>query len=1094
MKIIKLQIENIASLKGKHVIDFQNIFQHSGVFAITGETGSGKSTILNCISLALYGVNYKNNRNRDFVTLGESFGEIELVFSLENSIYKAHWMFKLLKNDGSEYKTPKPEKHFYRYQDNQWEALAETPEKILGLTFDQFSKTIILNQGEFAKFLTSSFKERKDILAKLYDEDKLDALSIHVRRKITTLEQQIQNHQSQITGLDEMSSLDLDLAYELIKQDQSKLEHVKLYTDLFDKIKKIFRDLYQYKELWNKTNLMMEKSSHSILLATDEINKYKIQAEDIHNQAQKIKLTLENREPLLIEAIGKINLLKNLELQQSKLSAQHQDFSAELVTLTNKRQTHQQLKVTTENNLQQLMQEQFKAEINEKNLVDIDKYLKQNQQKMSELSLLERDLHFENQKVNDLYEQLNELTRNFNEKSESLKGLNLNHCQAMLKKSTTENDQYQKAQLALEQYQKDFKTLQKDENHFEKLLYDINFSIQKSQALVDETKLQISDIELALKGFEIQLAIDHLSLESLKIGHCLVCQSNDLTNVQKENRENHQSEIKRLQERLQDKNNILNKESLQLNTYRTSQMHFRSTLKEFHHKRLELAANITGSFSFISSTDLESLDTTMAEIKNFLTTTNKHKIEYENKIQQAYLLQEQIKDTERLTQLKKQDEIHLSKNIETLTLKKENIQKAINHISQSLKVLVPNFNSIDELEDVLDIAKQKNMLRHEIDNQDKHIVNYQSQIERTQKLLTQNLLFSDENQKQRDEIAHFIKAHQILNPQVELDDLKRSSLSFQQQSQQLNNLILHLNTQIVEENSKLKTYQEQNEQTEFMFKTIWNNFLSIINLETIKNFPIENAHEIYQKVHLFFDRIQKSLTIQDSSIEIIALTQDHTNQLFNELAELKLHLQAQLTRNQTLIENKLEAKQKIDVLERAIKDIQETKQKLTNLYDLVGKDEFRNFVLALIEKNLIIQTNNELKNLCDDRYQIEHMSKTSTESPEFYVIDKLKGGLTRKVSTLSGGETFMVSLAMAMALAELTRGQSEIDSFFIDEGFGTLDEDSLEDVLEMIHTMENRGKSIGLISHIKRLTDRINVNIKLEKTDIGNSSIKVLYL
>ena len=113
------------------------------------------------------------------------------------------------------------------------------------------------------------------------------------------------------------------------------------------------------------------------------------------------------------------------------------------------------------------------------------------------------------------------------------------------------------------------------------------------------------------------------------------------------------------------------------------------------------------------------------------------------------------------------------------------------------------------------------------------------------------------------------------------------------------------------------------------------------------------------------------------------------------------------------------------------------------------------------------------------------------QSTDFLVIDKWRDGQQRKVSTLSGGETFMVSLSMALALAEMTRGQAEIEAFFIDEGFGTLDDESLEDVIQMLHSVQSRGQQIGLISHMKRLTSRLPALIHLAKDARGNSSVTI---
>ena len=154
--------------------------------------------------------------------------------------------------------------------------------------------------------------------------------------------------------------------------------------------------------------------------------------------------------------------------------------------------------------------------------------------------------------------------------------------------------------------------------------------------------------------------------------------------------------------------------------------------------------------------------------------------------------------------------------------------------------------------------------------------------------------------------------------------------------------------------------------------------------------------------------------------------------------------------------------------------------------------QLRTFVLSLVEENLIIETNQELQRLCQGRYEIVHQSRR-LKNPDFYILDKYREGGLRKVSTLSGGETFMVSLAMALALAEMTRGQAEIDSLFIDEGFGTLDQDSLEDVLEMLNQIQTRGLMVGIISHIKPLTNSLPVNLILNKKQDGTSTVKLQY-
>jgi len=184
---------------------------------------------------------------------------------------------------------------------------------------------------------------------------------------------------------------------------------------------------------------------------------------------------------------------------------------------------------------------------------------------------------------------------------------------------------------------------------------------------------------------------------------------------------------------------------------------------------------------------------------------------------------------------------------------------------------------------------------------------------------------------------------------------------------------------------------------------------------------------------------------------------------------------------------------KVDELNKYAHTIKGLRTKLSrqqNLLQALGKDEFGRFAAAIIERQLIQLCNKELESLCDSRYELVQKEKNKTNGPEFFVIDHWKDGNLRNISTLSGGETFLVSLAMALGLAEMTRGKVEINSFFIDEGFGTLDDESIDEVLNILLTIRSRGKQIGIISHVTSLTDRIPTRIHLEKDQWGESQVR----
>jgi exonuclease SbcC len=107
------------------------------------------------------------------------------------------------------------------------------------------------------------------------------------------------------------------------------------------------------------------------------------------------------------------------------------------------------------------------------------------------------------------------------------------------------------------------------------------------------------------------------------------------------------------------------------------------------------------------------------------------------------------------------------------------------------------------------------------------------------------------------------------------------------------------------------------------------------------------------------------------------------------------------------------------------------------------------------------------------------------------VVDRWNGDDTRSVRTLSGGETFLASLALALALAEQVSSlavtkHASLDSLFLDEGFGTLDADTLEIVVEAIEQLGGDGRVVGVITHVRELADRMPARLEIEKTQRGS--------
>ncbi len=164
-------------------------------------------------------------------------------------------------------------------------------------------------------------------------------------------------------------------------------------------------------------------------------------------------------------------------------------------------------------------------------------------------------------------------------------------------------------------------------------------------------------------------------------------------------------------------------------------------------------------------------------------------------------------------------------------------------------------------------------------------------------------------------------------------------------------------------------------------------------------------------------------------------------------------------------------------------------QRLDGLIGSARGDKFRKFAQGLTLDHLLTLANRHLIRL-HGRYRLQ---RKAAGELELDIVDGWQGDTCRDTRTLSGGESFLVSLALALALSDLVSHKTSIDSLFLDEGFGTLDGDTLETALAALDALNASGKMIGIISHVERLKERIPVQIKVDKGGgVGHARLSVL--
>jgi exonuclease SbcC len=163
-------------------------------------------------------------------------------------------------------------------------------------------------------------------------------------------------------------------------------------------------------------------------------------------------------------------------------------------------------------------------------------------------------------------------------------------------------------------------------------------------------------------------------------------------------------------------------------------------------------------------------------------------------------------------------------------------------------------------------------------------------------------------------------------------------------------------------------------------------------------------------------------------------------------------------------------------------------QRLDSLIGSAKGDKFRKFAQGLTLDHLLHLANSHLARL-HGRYLLR---RKSTGELELDIVDRWQGEVARDTRTLSGGESFLVSLALALALSDLVSHKTSIDSLFLDEGFGTLDADTLEIALNALDTLNDSGKMIGVISHVEGMQERIPAQIRVEKSGgVGYSRLRI---
>ena len=266
---------------------------------------------------------------------------------------------------------------------------------------------------------------------------------------------------------------------------------------------------------------------------------------------------------------------------------------------------------------------------------------------------------------------------------------------------------------------------------------------------------------------------------------------------------------------------------------------------------------------------------------------------------------------------------------------------------------------------------------------------------------------------------------------------------------------------------------------------------------------VENAVDV-EKIKSDIENHKKSLVYYETSVEKTKRELEKVKfnlELYHEKIAEKTKLSQEV---EILKENLIKYQNNVEILSQNFKnrciiekDIKEACARasvLARLEQVVSRRAFSEFISAEFLSDVALQARKTLLELTGGKYDVVYKDSIESGKDGFYICDNLNGGIEWSVASLSGGETFLVSLSLALALSVgiYSRSEKPMEFFFLDEGFGTLDETLVDTVLDSLEKLRNKNFSIGLISHLAEMKSRIDSKIIVTPaTEISGSKVTI---
>ena len=1128
MKLQKLIIHNIASIEDA-VIDFEaQPLADSEVFLITGKTGAGKSTILDAICLALFAdtprlkgtlMQGETKDGDDDVTIKDprqlmrrNTGEasVTLTFTGSNGVrYEAVWSVARARM-----------KVTGRLQEKKWQLknldkdytinrVAEINQEIksaIGLDFNQFCRTTLLAQGEFTRFLNSKDEEKAAILEKITGVDVYAKVGKKVFEVTSQKEQSWRDAKRQVEGIRTLSEEDIaarkeemagyDSLYKNIKDavdaDKTKLQWIKTYEDQTKDIATATEKYRQALAVVNSDDFkamdLLVKQWNATIDARSWLRTKK-DAESRKMQQQKTLLALESdyvsvlsgyafaeQEKQQTEAdIKTVTALIESEKDKQKVYENAQTIAGYMGTITdgrNKIEKSEKERDKENNQLTEKLQPAFS-----KAQEAVNEAQKEFKKRNAEIKVLE-----EAQEALDL--------KGLREQREKNKELVQKICTAFdrIESLASEKKRRREASTSLEETHVEIETKQKALKLMDSQIHDAKVKMDDRKERLDKQSDTINKFAQTLR-------------QKLHIGDfCPVCRQIIKSELP------HEDELAKLvgdlneafieaevaHNNLVDKKNRLKAEKeMWEKKYQTDKEALdRDNSVEIAAQKVVAACNECGIENYDDATS-----TTLDELKE---KTNVAIKELEAKITEGESKESAIKE--------QRDALDKFR-VEILEQKGEEARKTENTIREC-KSRITTLEGLvrTKKEDVSKAEKNAALLivgQWDIDwrNKPKEFAEllkqkayvYQMNVDRSKKLMTSLSEMTNSCQMVQEiieEIGHLVPAWKKMTA---LDKVKQADLL-----RKANNVKSRTLTALAQLQQAEGIIKENCQQLDDFLGD--HEDISIERLDALSDYTAIQISATNELLDADRKKTRDKKTLMDEAVrkqnehlkEKPELQENDTTETLDARIQEQEPKLREIDENKGAISQELktdeENKKRLGKLIEEVREKNSDYQKWSRMNQLIGDatgNKFRRIAQSYVLTSLIYSANSYMKTLTD-RYTLKVVPGTFVISLE----DAYQGYVSRAASTISGGESFLVSLSLALALSDIGQNLA-VDTLFIDEGFGTLSGEPLQNAISTLRSLHVKsGRHVGIISHVEELQERIPVQIQVMQEG-NNSSSKV---